>query len=319
MKLLPGLLRQPAGVFLLLLRSSIDSSSTPPRRMPVMAALALVLLSSCARSTGSAGGKQFTDEIGRQLTLAAPPRRIVSLAPSITETLFALGLKERIVGVTSFCDYPPDAARVERVGDTLRPSTEKIVALKADLVVISTSSQLEPFVKRLDDLGVPVYVSNPRDLEGVLRSIEKIGEVTGAADRAREVIGEMRERVEEIASRVEGRGQPPVLILLGVQPLITAGGGSFLSDLVKRAGGRSISDDIASDYPQFSLETALARRPEVIFLQAGESKLPDRLNDTPAARSGSVFHLNDDLLLRPGPRIVDGLEEMAKKIHPGFD
>ena len=312
-------LHQPAGVFHLRPGYTADFHCKAAVLASLLAVLPLIPLAGCGRSSPPHEDKQVTDELGRKLTLASPPQRIVSLAPSITETLFALGLKDRIVGVTSFCDYPQDVAAVEKVGDTQRPSTERIVALRADLVIASTSSQLEPFVKKLDELGVPVYVSNPRDLEGLLRSIEKIGELTGVGGRARELTAEMRARVEDVASRVEGRGRPPVLILLGTQPLITAGATSFLSDLIRRAGGRSISDDVASDYPQFSLETALARRPEVIFLQAGESNLPGRLNETPAARAGRVFHVNDDLLLRPGPRLVDGLEQIAAKIHPGDD
>ncbi|HJZ67059.1 MAG TPA: cobalamin-binding protein, partial [Blastocatellia bacterium] len=236
--------------------------------------------------------------------------------PSVPETVFALGLDDRIVGVTTFCDYPPEAAGKERVGDTLRPSIEKIVALKPDLVIASTSSQLEQFVRKLDELGVPIYVSSPRNIEGVLDSIRRIGEITSAQQRAEALVSRLHGRIEAVNERIVSRDKPRVLFLLGSEPLITAGRPSFITDLIARAGGESISAGEESDYPQFSFETAIARQPQVIFIQSGESGLPDRLKLTPAARTGRVFHIDDALLLRPGPRIVEGLEQMAQRIHP---
>lgn len=291
----------------------------PRHRFELIAAIALVAVASAAcvsKSAAPAGTRPFVDEIGRTIQVSSHPQRIVSLAPSVTETLFALGLADRVVGVTSYCDYPPEAKNKERVGDTMRPSIERIVALKADLVIASTASQLEEFVHNLDQAGVPVYVSNPRNLEGVLKSIELIGDVTGVPDRGRDLSDKLRARVEAIESRTGGLERPRVLFVLSSSPLITAGGRSFINDLINGAGGRSISADQSNDYPQYSLETAVAGRPEIIFLQTGETDLPGRLNQTPAASSGRVFHLDDNLLLRPGPRIVDGLEEMAKRIHP---
>jgi iron complex transport system substrate-binding protein len=282
----------------------------------------MLLLMACAstscasRNSIPADALPATDEVGRTIKVKPQPQRIVSLAPSITETLFALGLGDRVVGVTSYCDYPPEAARKEKLGDTLRPSIEKIVALKADLVIASTSSQLEQFVLYLDQVGVPIYVSNPRDLEGVLESITKIGEVTGAAASARDLVGRLRERIDAVESRLVGAERPRVFFILSNEPLITAGGGSFINGLITSAGGRSISAEAEADYPQYSLETAVAEKPEVIFFQSGEARLPDRLKQTPAGRADRVFHINDDLLLRPGPRIVDGFEQMAAYIHP---
>lgn len=302
----------------------------PPSRCPrqglaaahfsqLIAAIVIAILtcSACGSKTSVVTGtRPFVDEIGRTIQVKPEPQRIVSLAPSITETLFALGLADRIVGVTSYCDYPPEAAAKEKVGDTQRPSIERIIALKTDLVIASTASQLQQFVHNLEEVGTPVYVSDPRGLDGVLDSIAKIGELTGTTNRARELTGALRGRLEKVASRLSGAQRPSVLCILASNPLITIGAKSFITDLINRAGGRSVSEDLASDYPQYSLETAVARRPELIFLETGESDLPPRLKETPAGRSGRVFHIDDNLLLRPGPRIVDGLEEMARKLHP---
>ena len=293
-------------------------AAIPPVRAAWLVAVASACLSiSCASTKPSPeSAHTFTDEIGRTLNVKPNPQRIVSLAPSITETLFVLGLDDRIVGVTSFCDYPPEAKAKERVGDTQKPGLEKIISLKPDLVIISTASQLEQAVRHLEELRIPVYVSNPLNLEGLLTSIVRIREITGVPARAHEITGQMRSRIEAVSARISLRPQPRVFLILGCEPLITVGGPSFISDLIAHAGGRSISAQEAMDYPQFSLETAVARQPEVIFLQAGNEALPARLAETPAAREGRVYKLDDALLLRPGPRIVDGLEEMAERIHP---
>ncbi|HJQ69813.1 MAG TPA: cobalamin-binding protein [Blastocatellia bacterium] len=286
----------------------------------ILLAAVLFAPSACTQKRQpAASGQDFIDEQGRTVRINSDPQRIISLAPSVTETLFALGLADRVVGVTSYCDYPPEAASKERVGDTMRPSLEKIIALKPDLVIASTASQLEQFVQRLDDLGVPIYVSNPRLLDDVLSSTERIGEITGVKQRSLELSRALRDRIEAIQRRVAALEKPKVLFILGTEPLITVGKTSFVTDMISRAGGASIAADVNEDYPQYSLETAVAKQPEVIFLQAGESDMPSRLKQTPAARAGRVYRLDDDLLLRPGPRIVDGFEQMAERIHPKID
>jgi iron complex transport system substrate-binding protein len=282
-----------------------------------LALLCLCFLTACSsKDAPDPALRTATDEYGRSVAIKPQPERIISLAPSITETLFALGLGDRVVGVTSYCDYPPEALQKEDVGDTLRPGLEKIVALKPDLVIISTASQLESFVRKLEEVGIPVFISNPRSLDGVLKSIESIAEISGASDRVGELVSNLRARVRAVESRVAGRERPGVFLVIGSNPLITAGRSAFVTDLIERAGGRSISSDETTDYPQYSLETAVARRPEIIFLQAGEDRLPEGLRQTPAALRGRVYRLDDDLLLRPGPRIVEGLEQLAEKIHP---
>jgi iron complex transport system substrate-binding protein len=301
------------GLFPLLVRIKNTSNSS----LPFAIALLIALCAGCAtRPLPAPNTRQFTDELGRTINVATSPERIISLAPSITETLFALGIGDKIVGVTSYCDYPPEAKTKESIGDTLKPSLEKIIALKPDLVIVSTSSQLESFVRSLEDAGIPVYVSNPRNLEETLKTMQAVGDVAGAKEQAIDLTDKLRARIERTRARVATKEPPAVFVMLGAEPLITVGGASFLNDLITRAGGRSISADEKSDYPQYSFETVIARKPEVIFLQAGDDKLPERLRQTPAAKSGRLYHLNDDLLLRPGPRIVDGLELIAEKLHP---
>ncbi|MEW6209252.1 MAG: cobalamin-binding protein [Acidobacteriota bacterium] len=279
--------------------------------------LLAALLAACQSPAPSPeNARVLTDELGRAIRVKTDPQRIISLAPSITEILFALGAGDRIAGVTTFCDYPAETSQKEKVGDTLRPSVEKIVSLKPDLVIISTSSQLEGFLKKLEEIGIPVYINNPRNIDETISSIERIGEVIGLQNESRELASSLRARVQKVRSRADSSDHPRVLFMLGTEPLIVPGRRSFINNLIEEAGGRSVSADADADYPQFSYETALARQPEIIFLQSGEDPLPDRLKATPAAQAGRVYRLDDALLLRPGPRIVDGLEQMAAKIHP---
>lgn len=298
-----------------------DCESPATLRALALRSLILVTFMAAASSCSSnrvspAAERTVTDELGRSVKVPAQPQRIVSLAPSITEILFALGVGDRVAGVTSYCDYPQEARQKPPVGDTLKPSVEKMIALKADLVIISTASQVEASFRRLEELGIPVYVSNPRNIDDVIESIAKIGELIEARERANQLTAELRRRVATVQSRIAEAPRPSVLVILGTEPLITAGAASFINDLITRAGGRSISADDNADYPQYSVETVIARRPEIILLQTGGSELSERLRQTPAARSNRVYHIDDDLLLRPGPRIVDGLERLATKFHP---
>jgi cobalamin transport system substrate-binding protein len=285
-------------------------------RLSILIVLA-ILFSACSTDRSSSQSvRTVTDELGRSVAVSIRPQRIISLAPSITEILFGLGAADRIAGVTSYCDYPPEARQKPIVGDTLKPSVEKIVSLNADLVIISTASQIEAIFQKLVELGIPVYVSSPRNIEGVLDSIDRIGELIDARVQASRLTQELRARIAIVESRVAGLSRPAVFVILGTEPLITVGAGSFVTDLITRAGGRSISAEDPGDYPQYSIETVIARQPEMILLQSGEERLTDRLRQTPAGRSNHVYHIDDDLLLRPGPRIIDGLEQLAAKLHP---
>jgi iron complex transport system substrate-binding protein len=291
--------------------------------------IGLLLLSGCARGVapgqkdGEAGNRRsFTDGEGRAVSIAPNPQRVISLAPNVTEILFALGLESRVVGVTTYCDFPEAAKTKENVGDTLRPSLEKIISLKPDLVIVTTSSQLENLTRRLDQLAIPVYVTNPRSVRDVAVSIRSLGEITGTSERARALAGEIESRIDAVEKRVSSLPRPRVLYVLQIGPLITAGRNTFINDLINIAGGKSISGEETADYPQFSRETVVARAPEVIVAPSShgvefvkESDLRRDFATTPAIRSNRIVWVTPDLVDRPGPRIVEGLEELAKGLH----
>lgn len=283
-------------------------------------------LTACAspRPAGNpAQTRAVTDELGRGINLNFPPRRIISLAPSVTEVLFTLGLGDRVVGVTSYCDFPPEAKTKEKVGDTLHPNLERILTLKPDLVIITTASQLETLMQQLGQLNIPIYVTNPRTVGEVITSIRKIGDATGASAKAKEVADEMERRVSEVEHRVKGLPKPRVLYVLQTAPLITAGRNTFINDLINLAGGSSVSGDETADYPQLSRETAIASAPEVIIAPESHGtelvKEQDLRRDfavTPAVKNYRIVRVNPDWTDRPGPRIVEGLEQLAQGMHP---
>lgn len=297
-----------------------------PALLLLAAMLALCSLAGCARRKPVADAPQaraFTDELGREIKINFPPRRIISLAPSVTEVLFALGLGGRVVGVTSYCDFPAEAKTKEKVGDTINPNAERIIALRPDLVIITTASQLERLTRQLGELNIPVYVANPRTVRDVIVSIRKLGEATGVEARANEIAGDMERRIANVERRVSAWPKPRVLYVLQTGPLITAGRDTFINDLIVLAGGASITGSETADYPQLSRETAIARAPEVIV--APESHGADLVREedlrrdfaaTPAIRANRIVKVNADWIDRPGPRIVEGLEQLARGLHP---
>lgn len=298
------------------------------RFSPLVVGVVLIFLSVMAcREPASLTSPETTrvvmDELGRRVEVSAHPRRIVSLAPSVTEMLFALGLGDRVVGVTTLCDYPPEATAKEKVGDVIAPSLERIVALAPDLVIVSTATQLEMFATRLVEVGIPLYVVKANRLEDVLETLRHLGNVTGERERAEALVGSLQARIERVVERTRHLPRPRVLLVIQRDPLIVAGRGAFLTDLVEKAGGHSITADAEREWTLYSIESVLARAPEVLVLpsrEGGSRRLADlpwpALASTPALRNRRVYAINADLLMRPGPRLVEGLEELARVLHP---
>lgn len=299
------------------------------RRFLFLALAAAVLTTACgagpepAHESSSASIRVLTDGLGREVRVVARPSRVITLSPNLTEIVYALGAGDRIVANTSFCDYPPEAASKPHVGDTQRPDLERIIALKPDLVLVSTASQLQSIFERLAALDIPVYVSTPNDLEGIFASIERIGEALGEPEAGRTLAASLRDRAGAVTKAVAGRPAPKVFVVVGDEPLFTAGKGTFVDDLVRRAGGVSISGDEATEWPQYSAEAVIARAPEVIVvptLKHGISNenggVPTTIRETPAVRDDRIVRIEGDLLMRPGPRLVDGLEALARSLHP---
>jgi len=268
----------------------------------------------------------LTDEIGRNVNIPHFPKRIISLAPSITEILFALGLHEEIVGVTNFCDYPEDALKKPKIGGFVSPSIEKIVSLKPDLIIAIRDGNREETIQRLHDLGFSVFWVNPKGFDGVMQTIKNIGEIGGRRDESMRIVKDMRRKKEDILSLTKSLPRPKVFFQVGCDPIITVGRETLADDLIRMAGGRSISENESVNYPLYSIETVIFNAPEVIIISSMESK-KNYLNlikmwqswkSIPAVKRNAIYVIDSNLVDRPTPRIVKGLETMVHLIHPGF-
>jgi len=293
--------------------------------------IAIVLLSLLA---GVVGGCQpqfqpgtFTDDLGREISIEKVPQRIVSLAPSNTEILFALGLGDRVVGVTEFCDYPETALAKPKVGGFSTVDVERVVALEPDLI-LATSIHESKAIPVLENLGLTVVALAPETLDGVLGNIILVGEITGMSQEATQLVASLEERIKAITDRTKNlleSQRPRVFYITWHKPLMTPGSGTRHDDLIRKAGGTNIARDLTG-YAGISLETVVEANPEVIIAGVGMGTGEDlpfqfiatesRLKDTDARRNNRVYEIDVDLCGRPGPRIVDALEKFAEFIHP---
>jgi iron complex transport system substrate-binding protein len=284
--------------------------------------LSLVILLGTSTSYSATG--TFKDEVGREVTFSFPPKKIVSLAPNITEVLFSLGLDEEIVGVSIHCNFPEKAKGRVRVGSYISLDFERITSLKPDLVIATGAGNTREMVDRLEKLGFKTYVIFPKNFNDILQSIAHIGEVVNREKEARGIIEGMRKRSQRVIELTGDLPRPKVFIQIGDAPVVTVGKGSFADDLIRLAGGENVAGKEKEVYPRFGMEEILKRAPEVIVISSMNPKADyqktfqewARWKTIPAVKNGRIHLMDSDLLDRPSPRIVDGLEELAKVLHP---
>lgn len=289
-----------------------------------VAVLAVLFLAGCrseAQNPAADAGpeRRMTDDLGRRVKLPERVERAVSLAPNLTEIVFAVGAGDRLVGRTSFDNYPPEAERVPTVGDTMNPNIESIIAAKPQVVLVSTASQIETFTKTLESQGITVFVTNPTSLEEIYQSIEKIGQIFDRKGKAAELVDDLKKRVAAVAGKSRGASPVRVFVQIDKASLYTVGRDSFITDLVEKAGGVSVTNDVETAYPKISKETALALKPEAMILSEspGNDEPNEIFKNSPAVREGRVYKIDADILSRPGPRVVDALEQIAEALGSG--
>jgi iron complex transport system substrate-binding protein len=252
--------------------------------------------------------------------------RIVSLAPSATEIIFALGAEDRLIGVTDCCDYPPEAKRIEQVGGYGNPSVEKLLALSPD-VVIASGVERRDLAEAVRNAGIHMLDTPIRSIDELFDAFAQIGDAVGKSRQAKEAVARMRSELDAVAARVDAPlGQrPKVFVEIGDRPLMTAGGASFLNDLIARAGGVNVACDLAQAYPTINPEKVIEWDPDVIVVtemgQPGNAatQLPLRIGwaGISAVKNGRVIDdICPDLLLRPGPRLIEGVKALAARLHP---
>jgi iron complex transport system substrate-binding protein len=285
--------------------------------------LAMALAAAVSLAARPPATHEVVDETGRRVSVPDRAERVISLSPSITETVYALGLQDRLVGDTDYCDYPPAAKKKPHVGSLLNPSLERIVALKPDLVLGDAEANRRETADQLARLGIPLYGFDAHSLDDALRSIEDLGRVMGHEKEAQALVAGLRKRIQAVEQRVAGTPHPKVLFVVWYQPLITAGPKTFIADVIRRAGGDSVSSDLTGEWPRLSLESALARDPDVILFPKTSAFSPDLdefrhltgWKDFRAVRDGRMYFIAD-FINRPGPRLVESLEEVARILHP---
>ncbi len=261
------------------------------------------------------------DDLNRNVDISSPAQRIVSLAPSITETIFAIGADDQVVGVTDYCNFPESAKKKTRVGGVVNPSVEAIISLKPDLIILSMEGNVREDFNKLLSFGIPVFVTNPRSLAGIHKSIMDIGILTGHPEEAVQLVQTLESREDSIGRAVHVQSKR-ILFIVSLQPLIVVGSRSFLSELIDLAGGLNVAAGSPSTFPTYSRESVVKENPEALFVMSDVVADVEQLvtlypewKGIDAVRGGNVHRIDADIVSRPGPRAVDGLESLFYFLH----
>lgn len=270
-----------------------------------------------AAQEGAAGGRLVRDAVGRDVRLPRSPRRIVSLAPAITEILFAAGAGDRVVGVTRYCNFPPAADALPEVGGFADPDVERVAQLAPDLVIATADTVTRDRFDALVALGVPVYATDASDFAGVAASIRNVADAAGNASAGDALAKEFEARRDAVLARVKDRPRRRTLFLFQANPAIAAGRDTFLDELLRTAGGENVAAAAPTSYPRLGLEGIVALAPDVILTTMPETAdtLRKSLAGSPLA-AHRIVAVEADRVERPGPRLVEGLEAVAALLHP---
>lgn len=291
-------------------------STTPGKGCGVLLAALLVFLALCPRWGLASPPTVMKDDRGVTVRLAAAPRRVVTLAPNLTEIVFLLGQEKKLVGVTRYCNHPPRAASLPRIGGIVDPDIERIVAADPDLVLCTTDGNPRERVRILEEMGIPCFAVGPQNLDAVFDAIERIGALLGVPEKGRREADALRIRADRV-SRVGRTPSPRVLFVVSTSPMIAAGRGTFLDELIHTSGGLNAAGGFAGRYPRLSVEDLLSAAPDIILVaaMAGVEEFPPAVSrwvEIPAFRNGDVVTLDGDLVTRPGPRMVTALERVGE-------
>lgn len=283
----------------------------------------LLVVIVLAGSTPAFASRRVTDELGRSVIVPDVPYRILCLTPALTETVYELGAGDSIAGVTDYTVFPAEARTKPSIGGIVDPSTEKIVALRPDLVLAEANLNRPETIRQLDDLSLPVFVAAPEGLDGVLKMIRSIGDAINRRTEAVDLVRRLSAGRDALSIRLRGLVRPKILAVIWCEPVLTAGGKAFVTEAIDAAGGTSVTADIAQTWPQISLEEVVERSPDLLLLvkelhggitvdllkvRAGWDRLE-------AVRSSRVIYVDERLVL-PSPSVFAAIEELARALHP---
>jgi len=265
--------------------------------------------------------RTVTDEMGRVVTVPDHPHRIICLVPSITDAVFAIGAGNDVVAISDYVKYPEEATKKPSVGSIANPSVEAILSFHPDLVLGMPRQNQPAILNQLQRFGVPLYIVDPHGIQGILRSVESLGQATAHESQAAAVSRQLKQRIEAVRMRVKGHPVIDVYMPISYDPVITIGRGSFISEIIDAAGGHSITSDINQEWPHISMETVIVRAPEALLMMRGGTVTLDSLqtrpgwSTLPAVKNRRVYYV-DKRVDFPSPVAIDALEDLAKQLHP---
>lgn len=296
------------------------------KKLAIVTMLLLFILSitsGCAvpvEETPVDTGIAVTDSLGREVVFETIPEKIISISPGTTEILFALGLDDKIIAVSDYCDYPEAALAKPKIGGFQDPNLEVILSMEPD-VVFSAGGIQEELITKMDELGINVVVLDADNIEQILENITIAGQVTGKDQKAQELVADLSNRMNSVIEKVKEEPKPMVFFEVWDDPLMTAGSTSFINNVIETAGGTSIGAVNAEEFYNFSMEQLLEADPDIYIVnthshEPQDIKVRNGYDVLSAVKNDKVFAIDDNTISRPGPRIIDGLEAMAKILHP---
>lgn len=285
------------------------------KRILVLFSLIVLFVGPCFAS------RTLTDEMGRTVVVPDHPHRVICLMPSVTDTVYALGAGDDVVGISDYTKYPVAALTKPSVGDLIKPSIETILSLHPDLVIgVQPKGPMEVTVQ-LERAGIPIFLVSPHGIAGILHSVDTIGLALNRAQQADALVHSLEQRMDAVKARTKDQPAPRVFMPVWYDPITTIGKNAFITEIIEAAGGRSVTDDLPTEWPQISMEVVLGRAPDALLLVRGGKMTLAVLRDRPgwssmAAVRGKRVYYVDDRINYPSPLAIDALEDLAKEFHP---
>jgi iron complex transport system substrate-binding protein len=281
-----------------------------------------LLFISCGKQTNKQADIIIVkDDIGRDVSFDKKPERIISLAPNLTEILFSIGCGNKIVGVTSYCNYPPEARSIQKVADLLSVNYEALAAANPDVVFVTVEGNPKESFDKITGMGLKVFVSNPRNLKGIIKTMNDFGKITGNENNAAKETNRIISKIDSLKKKIDPNRKPKALLLVSIAPLMSVGQNTYLNEILNLAGYINISSTTVSNYPVLNREEVLTKNPDYIFVPSDLTNNPlEVLKAYPewkildAAKKNNIKLINADLVQRPGSRVAEAVEEILNKI-----